>query len=98
MRRDGREEDAVAEVPGGPDEPLERAVADRRDVVRRGRAQAGDQRLDVELEDAGDDLRDVAQQLVDAAGGGRGVPAALLHRRAEDVAAVSARDAVGRLT
>ena len=50
--------------------------------------------LDLELEHAGDELAHVAQQLVDAAGGRRGVPAALLHRRAEHVAAVAARDEV----
>ena len=49
----------------------------------------------VELEHAGDELAHVAQQLVDAAGGRRGVVAALLHRGAEHVAAVGAGDEVG---
>ena len=40
------------------------------------------------------DLAEVADQLEDAAGGRRGVPAALLHGRAEHVAAVAARDEV----
>ena len=42
----------------------------------------------------GTSSRGVAQQLVDAAGGDRRVEAALLHRRAEHVAPVAARDEV----
>ena len=60
------------------------------------RAQARDQLLDLELEDAGTSS-EIAQQLVDAARGRGRVPAALLHRRAEHVAAVAARDEVGLL-
>ena len=80
--------------PGRPHEPVERAAADRRQVVGRRRTQPRLQLLDLQLEHAGHDLAHVAEQLVDAAGGRRGVPAALLHRRAEDVAAVAARDEV----
>ena len=72
-------------------------MADRRQVVRRGGPQPRDQLLDLELEDAGNELGQIAQQLVHAARGGRRVPAALLHRRAEDVVAVAARDEVGLL-
>ena len=91
-----REQDAVAVVAGRPQ---------RARRARPGRSPAGcraspgrrpaTQLLDLELEHAGHDLAHVAQQLVDAAGGRRGVEAALLHRRAEDVAAVRARDEVG---
>ncbi len=45
----------------------------------------------------GHELAGVAQQLVEAAGGDGLVEAALLHRRAQDVAAVPARDEVAAL-
>ena len=50
--------------------------------------------LDLELEHAGHELGGVAQQLVHAGGGDRGVEAALLLRRAEHVAPVAARHEV----
>ena len=82
-----REQDAVAEVAGRPAAGRRRCpgpMAGRLSGVAG--SQAGAQLLDVELEHAGDDLAHVAQQLVDAAGRGRGVVAALLHRGAEHVA------------
>ena len=49
---DRREQDPVAVVAGRPHEALERAAADRRQVVGRGGAQAGLELLDLQLEHA----------------------------------------------
>ena len=85
-------------MPGRPEQVLhDRALAQRRRVVGRARTEAGDQLLDLQLEHAGDELGGVAQQLVHGAGGHRSVEPALLARRAEDVAAVAARDEVAAL-
>jgi thiamine-phosphate pyrophosphorylase len=93
-----REQDAVAVVPGGPGQPVERAAADRGSVVGRGGAKADAELLDLELADAGQELASVAQQLVDTAGARqRIVEAALLDGRAEQIAPVAARDEIAAL-
>ena len=95
---DRREQDPVAVMAGRPvqaGELLRRA--EHRRVVGRRRAQPRGHLLDDQLVHAGHDLARVAQQLVEAAGGDRRVEAALLHRRAEHVAPVAARDEVAAL-
>jgi hypothetical protein len=84
-------------MPGGPHDPrVARRAADDRGVVGRAGTQAGDRLLDLELEHAGHELGGVAQQVVHAEGGDRGVEAALLLRRAEHVAPVAPGHEVAR--
>ena len=82
---------------GGEDEALDRAAADERQVVRGARPQACDRPGQLHLGDVGKDAVGLAQQLVDAAGGDRGVEAALFLGRADDQATILARHQVGAL-
>ena len=71
--------------------------ADQRQVVRRAGAQAGDRVDQLHLGDVGEQPVGLAQQLVDPAGGDRGVEALLLDGGADDQAAVGARHQVDAL-
>ena len=95
--RQRRQQDPVAVVAGGEDQAVERAGADQRQVVRRSRAQRRHRLDQLHLGDLGQQPVGLAQQLVDAARGDRGVEAALLDRRADDQAAVRARHHVDPL-
>ena len=70
-------EDAVAVVAGGEEQAVERARADERSVVGRGRAHPGARAsTKLELRDVGQHAVGLAQQLVDAARGHPDVEAA----------------------
>ncbi len=97
LGRQRRQQDAVAVVAGGEDQAVERAGADQRQVVRGAGAQAGHRLDQLHLGDVGQQAVGLAQQLVDAAGGDRGVEAPLLDRGADDQAAVGARHQVDAL-
>ena len=74
-----------------------RVLPDERGVVGRRGAEPRDRLGDLELEDPGDELGGVAQQLVEAARGERDVEALLLHRRPEDERTVAAWDEIAAL-
>ncbi len=82
---------------GGQEQAVDRAGADQRQVVGGAGAQAGDRVDQLHLGDVGQQAVGLAQQLVDAAGGDRGVEALLLDRGADDQAAVGARHQVDAL-
>ena len=89
---EGREQDAIAVVPGGPEEPVHRSAPDRGEVVGRRRTEPDGELLDVVFEEPRQQLTGVAQELVDARCGWLGVKAALLHRGPEHVATVATRN------
>ncbi len=92
-----RQQDAVAVVAGRQQQALDRACADHRQVVGSAGAQAGHRLDQLHLGDLGEQAVGLAQQLVDAAGGDRGVEALLLDGGADDQAAVGARHQVDAL-
>lgn len=88
---DGSEQDAVAVVAGGQQQSVEPGRAEQRSVVGRAGAQSGPGLGERQFGDPGHQLMGVAQQLVHAARGHRGVPAQLLAGRADDEFAALAR-------
>ena len=82
---------------GRQDQALERAGPDQRQVVGRARAQPRHRLDQLHLGDVGQQPVGLAQQLVDAARGDRGVEALLLDRGADDQPAVGARHEVDAL-
>src|SRR3989442_8814135 len=70
-RRDGRQENAVAEVPGGDEQPLEAGPrAEYRQAVRRPWPEAAPHPSDRQLAQRGHELDGCAKQTGDPPGGG----------------------------
>ncbi len=82
---------------GRPEQAVDAAGADQRQVVGRPRPQPGGRLDQLHLGDLGQQAVGLAQQLVDAARRHRRVEALLLDRRADDQAAVGAGHQVDAL-
>src|SRR5690606_896297 len=94
LRRERREQDAVAVVAARDEEPLGPEPADEREAVFGGGAEARPEARDVRLAERGHDLRRAREQAREPFDGDLAREADVLHRRARDDAPVGPRDDV----
>src|SRR5262245_34802 len=92
---DGRQQNAIAVMPGGVDEAIERSGAEDRRVVTAAGAVPDPHLIDRQLLDSGDRAPGRFEQAQNGAGGERGVIAFFFDRRSHQQAAVPARYEIG---